>query len=333
MPLLLHESDVRELLTMEMALSAVEESFERLGDGTGILQPRHRLHVPEGSYLHYMAAADVRLGYMGMKIYTSAQGGLRFIVPLFNAVTGELLALIEADYLGQMRTGAASGVATRLMARPNASKVGLIGTGLQARTQLQAIALVRKIDRIRAFGRDVARRQKFTKDAAELLKVTVEPVGSAEEAVRDADIIVTATTASRPVVTGSMLRPGMHINAIGANFPDKRELDDEAVLRSDVVAVDSREQAKIEAGDLIQAYAKDPERWKSVLELSDIAAGRKPGRESSDQITLFKSSGIAIEDVTTAARVYETAIKKGIGRQIPMWESAEPSNQRPSRPR
>ena len=333
MPLLLHESDVRELLTMQMALSAVEESFERLGDGTGIVQPRRRLHVPDGSYLHYMAAADVRRSYMGMKIYTSAREGLRFIVPLFNAVTGELLALIEADYLGQMRTGAASGVATRLMARPDASKIGLIGTGLQARTQLQAIALVRKIDRVRAFGRDAARREKFAKDAAELLKIAVEPVGSAAEAVAGADIVVTATTASRPVVTGSMLQPGMHINAIGANFPEKRELDDDAVLRSNVVAVDLLEQAKIEAGDLIQTYAKDPERWKSVLELSDIAVGRKTGRSSSDQITLFKSSGIAIEDVTTAACVYETAIEKGIGRQIPMWESGGPSNRRSSRPR
>jgi alanine dehydrogenase len=332
MPLLLRESDVRELLTMDMALGAVEESFQRLADGTAILQSRQRLHVPGGSYLHYMAAADAKRGYMGMKIYTSSSTGLRFIVPLFNATSGELLALLEADYLGQMRTGAASGVATRLMARPDASKVGLIGTGLQARTQLQAIAQVRKIERVRVFGRDAARREKFARNAAELLKILVEPVESADAAVRDADIVVTSTTTSQPVLTGQKLHPGIHINAIGANFPRKRELDTEAVLRADIIAVDSVEQAKLEAGDLIQAFETNPACWEGVIELSEIAAGRKPGRARPDQITLFKSSGIAIEDVTTAARVYEKALEKGIGRQIPIWESEEPSTQRPPRP-
>jgi alanine dehydrogenase len=333
MALLLNESNVRELLTMDMALEAVEEAFARLADGTGIVQARQRLHVPKASYLHYMAAADAHLGYMGMKIYTSSAAGLRFIFPLFSASSGDLLALLEADYLGQMRTGAASGVATRLMARPDASTIGLIGTGLQARTQLQAIALVRKIQRVRVFGRDAARREKFAKDAAELLEIAVEAASTAEAAVKDADIIITATTASKPVVLGSMLRAGMHINAIGANFPDKRELDDDAVLRSDIVAVDYRAQAKEEAGDLIQAYAKDSSRWDKVLELADIVAGRKSGRDNSNQITLFKSSGIAIEDVTTAARVYEKAIEKGVGRQIPMWEGREMSDQRPARPK
>jgi alanine dehydrogenase len=331
MALLLKESDVRQLLTMEMALTAVEESFQHLADGTAILHSRHRLFVPGGSYLHYMAAADARGGYMGMKIYTSSREGLRFIVPLFNAVSGELLALIEADYLGQMRTGAASGLATRLMARENATKVGLIGTGLQARTQLQAIAQVRKIERARVFGRDPARRANFTTEMAQQLKIPVESVETAEAAVRDADIIVTSTTASQPVLHGQWLRPGVHINAIGANFPQKRELDENAVLRANIIAVDSREQAKIEAGDLIQPFENDPSRWDSVKELAEIAAGRSAGRAHPNDITLFKSSGIAIEDVVTASRVYEKAMEMKIGQRMPLWENEEELGQRPPR--
>jgi len=332
MALLLKESDVRQLLTMDMAISAVEESFQRLADGSAILHSRQRLFVPGGSYLHYMAAADTRRGYMGLKIYTSSREGLRFIVPLFNAVSGELLALIEADYLGQMRTGAASGIATRLMAREDATKVGLIGTGLQARTQLLAIAQVRNIERVRVFGRDPARRANFSAGMAEQLKIPVDSVETAEAAVRETDIIVTSTTASQPVLHGQWLRPGVHINAIGANFPQKRELDGSAVFRADIIAVDSREQAKIEAGDLIQAFEGDPARWDSVRELAEIAAGRTPGRAHPNDITLFKSNGIAIEDVVTASRVYEKATEMKIGQQVPLWENEEQFGQRPPRP-
>ena len=332
MALLLTESDVRQLLTMEMAISAVEESFQRLADRTAILHSRQRLFVPGGSYLHYMAAADSRRGYMGLKIYTSSREGLRFIVPLFNAVSGELLALIEADYLGQMRTGAASGVATRLMAREDATKVGLIGTGLQARTQLLAIAQVRKIERVRAFGRDPIRRARFSSEMAERLTIPVDSADTAEAAVRGADIIVTSTTASQPVLHGVWLPPGVHINAIGANFPQKRELDSGAVLRADIIAVDSREQAKIEAGDLIQVFENDPSRWDAVRELAEIADGRTPGRAHSNDITLFKSSGIAIEDVVTASRVYEKAVEMKIGQQVPLWKNEEQFGQRPPRP-
>ena len=332
MALLLKESDVRQLLTMDMAIGAVEESFQRLADGSAILHSRQRLFVPGGSYLHYIAAADTRRGYMGLKIYTSSREGLRFIVPLFNAVSGELLALIEADYLGQMRTGAASGIATRLMAREDATKVGLIGTGLQARTQLLAIAQVRNIERVRVFGRDPARRANFSAGMAEQLKIPVDSVETAEAAVRETDIIVTSTTASQPVLRGQWLRPGVHINAIGANFPQKRELDGSAVFRADIIAVDSREQAKIEAGDLIQAFESDPSRWDSVRELAEIAAGRTPGRAHPNDITLFKSNGIAIEDVVTASRVYEKAIEMKIGQQVPLWENEEQFGQRPPRP-
>lgn len=320
MALLLSEADVKNILTMPMTLEAVEDSFRRLAEGSAQLDSRRRLHIPGKSYLHYMAAADARGGYLGLKMYTSAREGLRFLVPLFEAQSGDLVALIEADYLGQMRTGAATGVATRLMARADSSTVGIIGTGLQARTQLIAIAAVRKIESVGAFSRTAEHRERFAKDMTEQLGVPVTAVASAEEAVRDAAIVVTSTNSTDPVLEGRWLKSGMHINAIGANFPQKHELDGEAVRRCDIIAVDSREQSKIEAGDLIQMYGDDERRWDSVNELAEIVAGKIPGRADPNQITLFKSNGIATEDVVVAGLIYKLARERGIGREIPLWE-------------
>jgi ornithine cyclodeaminase/alanine dehydrogenase-like protein (mu-crystallin family) len=320
MAILLTEADVTGLLTMPLAIAAVEDSFRRLADQSAIVHSRQRLHIPGKSYLHYMAAADATGGYMGLKIYSSARQGLRFIVPLFQVTTGDLVAMIEADYLGQMRTGAASGVATKLMSRANSRVVGIIGTGLQARTQLEAIANVRKLEEVRACGRDAKRRADFAAEMTERLNVPVKAAGSAEEAVRDADIVITSTTSTNPVVEGKWLKPGMHINAIGANFPQKRELDAAAVERCDVIAADSREQAKLESGDLIHVFGSDASRWEKVQELADIVGGKVAGRTDAKQITLFKSNGIAIEDIVVAGRIYELARARKIGREIPMWE-------------
>lgn len=320
MALLLSESDVRSLLTMPLAIQAVEDAFARLAAGSALSHSRQRLHLPGNCYLHYMAAVDGDGGYMGMKIYTSSSEGLRFMIPLFRAKTGELLALMQADCLGQIRTGAASGFATKLLARPDACNLGIIGTGHQAQTQLEAVTAVRKIKRIRAFGRDPERRRRFAREMEGKLRVSVESVDSAEEAVRDADILITSTTASQPVVEGKWLRAGMHINAIGANFPQKAELDADAVSRCDVIFVDSREQSKLEAGDLIQAFHGEQARWDEVKELADLVAGRVEGRKSPEQITLFKSNGIAIEDIVTAGRVYELALQRGIGRNAELWK-------------
>jgi alanine dehydrogenase len=320
MALLLSEADVKQILTMPMALAAVEDSFRRLADGSALLHSRQRLHIPGKSYLHYMAAADATSGYMGMKIYTSASVGLRFVVPLFEVNSGELLALIEADYLGQIRTGAASGVATKLLARVDAAKIGIIGTGSQSRTQLEALSLVRTITEVRAYSRKPEHRELFAKGMSAQLGFPVVAVASAQEAVRGADIAVTSTTSTDPVLDGSWLAPGMHINAIGANFPQKHELDGEAIRRCDIIVTDSREQSKLESGDLIQMYGDDKRRWASVGELADIVAGKTPGRSNPQQITLFKSNGIAIEDIVVAGKIYELARERGLGRQVPLWE-------------
>jgi alanine dehydrogenase len=320
MTLLLTEADVRSLLTMPIALEIVEDSLRAQGNGELVLHPRRRIKLPDNALLHYMAAADPVRGYIGMKLYTVAHGVARFVIPLFRSTTGEMAALIEADALGQLRTGAASGVATKYLANANARTACIIGTGYQARTQLEAIAAVRHLERVRAFGRDPGRREKFCREMSDRIGVNVEPMNSGEEAVKGAEIIITATSATKVVLEGAWLAPGIHINAMGANWPQKRELDAAAVDRADKIVVDSIEQSKMEAGDLIQAFGEDPSRWNAVQELSQVVAGKAAGRSNADQITLFKSNGIATWDLAAAVRVYEMAVARGLGKSIPLWE-------------
>jgi ornithine cyclodeaminase/alanine dehydrogenase-like protein (mu-crystallin family) len=322
MTLLLTEADVRSLLTMPLAIEVVEESLRLQGKGELILHPRRRIKLPDSALLHYMAAADPVHSYIGMKIYTVAHGGARFVVPLFRSTTGEMAALIEADALGQIRTGAATGVATKYLANTKASNVGIIGTGYQARTQLEAVAVVRRLQRVRAYGRDPGRRAEFCHEMSERIGLSVGAASSSEEAVRGADIVITATSATQVVLEGTWLSPGMHINAMGANWPQKRELDAAAVGRADLVVVDSIEQSKMEAGDLIQAFGDDQSRWTTVQELGRIVAAQASGRTTADQITLFKSNGIATWDLAAAVRVYEMAVARGMGQPVPLWQSA-----------
>ena len=323
MTLLLTETDVRSLLTMPVALEVVEDSLRLQGEGKLVLHPRRRLKMPDNGMLHYMAAGDPIHGYIGMKIYVTVRGAARFVVPLIRSTTGEMAALIEADALGQIRTGAASGVATKYLANPEARSAGIIGTGYQARTQLEAVAAVRHLQQVRAYGRDPGRRAQFCSEMSARIGVPVEPANSCEEAVRGADIAITATSATQIVLEGAWLAPGMHINAMGANWPQKRELDAAAIDRSDVVTVDSIEQAKMEAGDLIQAFGNNVSRWETVHELSEIVAGKIAGRSSANQITLFKSNGIATWDLAAAVRVFDLAVARGVGQSIPLWQTGK----------
>jgi alanine dehydrogenase len=316
MPVILTEQDVRALLDMPGAIRAVEESLLRQSAGDGWIHPRRRLALPDRVFLNYMFAADQKAGWMGAKLYSVAHGVARFMVLLYRAESGELTALIEADYLGQVRTGAASAVATKYMARPEARVLGIIGTGTQARTQLAAVSEVRELQTIRAFGRDRGRLENYCREMSQALRKPVAPAASAEETVRGADIVITATNSMTPIVSGAWLAAGTHINAIGANFAQKRELESDAVDRAAIIAVDSIQQANIESGDLIQAFGDDNARWQQVRELCEIVAGKRPGRKNPEQITLFKSNGIASWDLAVAARVFERAEKEGLGRKL-----------------
>ena len=319
MTLHLSEAEVRQVLTMPMALEAVEEISRKQATGEVLVHPRRRFELPSGGFFHYMAAADFSAGFLAMKQYTFVRGKIRFLVPLYEIASGDLVAMIEADYMGQLRTGAASGVATKYLARRDASVAAIIGTGGQARTQLEAIAAVRKLKSARVYGRDPERRKKFCEEMSSRIGVTVEPANSSSEAAQGAHILCTATTASHPVVSGADLASGLHINAIGANHAHKRELDDEAVAGADVIVVDSVEQSRQEAGDLIIAFKGDEICWTGVKKLSDVVAGRVSGRTSDTEVTLFKSNGIASWDLAVAMRVYTQAREKGLGHNLPLW--------------
>jgi ornithine cyclodeaminase/alanine dehydrogenase-like protein (mu-crystallin family) len=300
---------------MERALGLVEASFIAQNRGQGVNQPRKRVLLPPAS-LHYMAAGLEEEKLLGMKVYTVAPDGFRFVVLLFEGESGKLLALMEADHLGRIRTGAASGVATKHMARASASRVGLIGTGRQARTQLEAVARVRSLTGAKVFGRNESRRRTFCREMSERLGLAVEPAESAEAATRFGDIVITATTSRHPVLRGEWLRPGTHLNAIGANMANRREVDDAALARASLIAVDSIEQAQEESGDLIQGFTSLGRGWSNVVELHEIVAGRRLARSHEEEITLFKSNGIALWDVAVAGFIYREALEKGRGRKL-----------------
>jgi ornithine cyclodeaminase/alanine dehydrogenase-like protein (mu-crystallin family) len=316
--LLLSEDDVRQVLTMELALEAVEQVLRKMALDEAQNVPRARVQT-DHAMLHTMSAAAKSLGIMGAKVYaTGRRNAGAFHVSLFDGRTGSLLCLMQADYLGQVRTGAASGVATRCMARPEAAEVGLFGTGKQARTQLLGVCAVRPIRRVQVYSPNDEHRRRFAAEMAERCQTEVVPVPRPETAAEDKDVVITATNSREPVLLGNWLAQGTHVNAIGSNFLGKAELDAAALRRCAVVAVDSKDQARLEAGDFQQALEDGSLRWSDVRELGQLIVGRYPARKHPQDITLFKSLGIALEDVAVAARVYARAQEAGLG-QVVRW--------------
>jgi len=323
MTLHISEAEVRQVLDMPRALRAVEEISRKQATEEVVVHPRRRFELSHGGFFHYMAAADYSAGFVAMKQYTYVRGKLQFLVPLYEMAAGDLLAVIEADYMGQLRTGAASGVATKYLAREDSRVVAIIGTGSQARTQLEAVAAVRKLESVRVYGRNAEKRERFCAEMSAKLGIPVTPSNSSGAAVRGADIVCTATTSSQPVVFGADLAPAVHINAIGANHAHKRELDDHAVASADVIVVDSIEQSRQEAGDLILAFKGDETVWTGVRELCDVVAGKVSRRTSNAEVTLFKSNGIASWDLAAAIKVYAAAREKKLGRELPFWRTGQ----------
>jgi ornithine cyclodeaminase/alanine dehydrogenase-like protein (mu-crystallin family) len=315
MALFLDEQEVTDLLSMQMALVAVEDALKQQGLGTAANNPRSRVRLPTGQ-LHMMGAALPARGVFGYKAYTAVKGKVRFHVMLYSTESGELLAVLQADRLGQMRTGAASGVATKHMARADARTAGIFGTGWQARSQLEAVCAVRSIQAIKAFGRDAARCQTFCTDMRQQLGVAVEPATSPEPVVKGMDVVITATSARDPLFDGDWLEPGTHVNAIGSNALVRREIDDVVVRRSTLIIVDSKEQARLECGDLLGALERGIVHWEQIRELGDVVAGLIPGRRQASDITLFDSHGLAIWDLAAGIAIYEAAKAKGVGREL-----------------
>jgi alanine dehydrogenase len=313
--LLLNEDEVRHLLTMDMALEAVETVLRKHALEEAHNVPRARCQT-DHVMLHIMAASAKTLGSLGYKAYTTGRKGSHFHLGLCDAKNGELKALLQADYLGQVRTGAASGVATQYMARPEAAEVGLFGSGKQARTQLSAVCRVRRVNRVQVYSPNEERRRRFCSEVAREIGCEIQPVPRPELAAQDKDIVITATNSREPVLSGDWLSEGTHLNVIGSNFITKAEVDVVAVRRCDNIVVDSKDQARLEAGDFAQALEDGSIHWSDIHELGQVIVGRYPGRAHAQDVTLFKSLGIALEDVAVAARVYEKAIAQGAGKLV-----------------
>lgn len=320
MVLVLNEREVGELYTMHDALETTELALRELGQGVAANQPRNRLRTESGT-LQVMSGHVPGAQAVGLKFYSASRAGAQFVVSLFDSASGELLALLEANTLGQIRTGAATGVATRALAREDADSVSVIGSGWQARAQLEAVCAVRQIKTVKVFSRDPQRRAAFARDMEASLGLEVRPAESGHAAVAGTGIVLVITNARTPVLEGAWLEPGMHVNAAGSNRADAAELDAEAVRRADIIAADQVADAKIESGDLVAAVAAGAISWDRVSELGEILAGKAPGRTSPDQITLFESQGLAIEDVAAARRVYELARERGAGTEFPLFAS------------
>ena len=316
--LFLDEASVRQLVTMNDALAAVEEVFGAQGRGGVYNVPRVRAPV-KGGTLRITAAVLSYRGYYGVKVSSTAvfhsNAGRMFC--LYREETGELCAIVQVFAMGALRTGAASGIATKYLANTDAAVLGVLGSGRQARTQVDAICAVRPIREIRVWSPRSASREVFCRDIKNINKINALPVDTAEQAVRGADVLITATTATVPVVHGAWLKPGVHINAIGANFEHRRELDTAAVIAAKFIATDDTEQVRYESTDLAMPVAEGKLSWDQVHSLGDVVSGKLKGRQSHEDVTLFKSLGVAIEDVALAARAYEKALQLGIGMTLP----------------
>ena len=309
MPLYLTESDVESLLTAEDAVSAVEQSFVRVARGEVETAPRRRLRLREGSVAD-MAAADLGLGLAGAKVYAATAGGAAFVVVLFDAESGALVAVLEAAELGRLRTGAASGVAAKHLAKEGARTLGVIGCGTQAETQVSCIrAAVPGLEGVVAYCRTPERLSAFC------ARTGATP-GESHREPASADVVVTITTSRDPVLRGEWLQPGALVAAAGANHPSRRELDNVVLERAAFVCCDSLEQARIESGDLIEPVAAGVLDWLEVHELSEVVAGEVAGRQQDEDIVVFKSLGIAAEDLAVGKLVLDRARERGLGSEL-----------------
>ena len=311
----LSEDEVRQLLTMEMAVEAVEAGFRKMALEEAFSVSRSRCQT-DHAMLHVLPASAKTLGAIGFKAYVTTKLGARFHVTIYDGKTGEMLSVLQADYLGQVRTGAASAVATRALARLDAHTVGIFGAGKQARTQLRGVAAVRKISRAFVYSPNEERRRAFSAEMSAACGFAVEPVDRPEAAARGLDIICTATTAREPVLLGEWVSPGQHLNIVGSNYLSKSEIDVEVVRRTTIVVTDSKEQARIEAGDFVQALDQGVLQWSDIAELGRVVTLRSPGRQSPSDVTLFKSLGLGLEDIAVALKVYHRAKEVGLGRWL-----------------
>ncbi|MGH8139872.1 MAG: ornithine cyclodeaminase family protein [Steroidobacteraceae bacterium] len=311
--LLTHE-DVRSLVTMSDAIEAMEAAFSEEGAGFVLLPPRINMKAGRG-WLRIGPVALERSGWMGFKAMNLVPGrGVRYQVHVYRIETGELVSIMDAQHLTTLRTGATSAVATRRLARPGAAVVALLGSGVEARAQLEAMQVEGRVRSARVYSPTAANRKRLAEDFRRQFQMQITDVSTPEEAVEGADVVLAAVKSTEPVLFGRWLRPGMHVNSVGTARRDQREIDQETFARSARIVVDTREGVFGEAGD---AYvARESIQGKEVHELAALVTGAAAGRRNADEITLFKSVGTGIQDIALAARIYERACERGIGKSL-----------------
>ena len=318
MALFLNENDVQQLLTMDIALAAVESALKdrALGHATDI--PRARIPTPNGIQ-HVLQAAAPALGFIGFKSYYTVPGQRSAMyVQLTNMKTGKLEAIVEASWQSMVRTGAASGIATRALANPGATTVAQLGAGYQGMGQLEAVVRALKLRDARVYAPTRDKLEAWCKKMAVKLNIPVVPAASAQEAIRGAHVVNVITKSATPVLDGDWLEPGQHVNAAGSNALSRREIDAKTIARAALIAVDSRDTARKECGDLLAAVETGKLAWDTLTEIGDVLTGRAPGRARREDITLYESHGMGIQDIYTAAQVLALARGRTVGSQLPM---------------
>jgi alanine dehydrogenase len=317
MALFLTEQDVRYSLTMPTAIGVVEAVMAEFARGEAIDVPRERITAKQTTQ-HLLQGYVPSRQAIGFKVYTTNNGNVRFLVNIFADVDGRLAGIIEAGQLGMMRTGAASGVATKYLSVPGATVLGIFGSGRQASAQIEAVCQVRPITEVKVFARDKLKLAKFCAEMSERLEVDVRAAASAEETVRGSDVVTTITNSITPLFDGAWLKQGAHINAAGSNMLTRRELGESTVCRCDLIVVDSLAVAKRECGDLLPMIETGKLDWGQIGELGDVIIGDFQGRTTAGQITCFESHGMAVQDVSMGAMLLATARQRNFGTELPI---------------
>ena len=308
MAIYLSDEDVRRLLSVEECIDVLDDLFKQESQGLVENLPRQRFRGPKTAF-----------NIMGGSVLGFHAYGVRHtnVNLLYNTDDGALEAVIRPGSMAWIRTGAATGLATKYMARQDASIVGIVGTGRQAITQLEAVCAVRAINLVKVYSRSPENRTKFVSEMRERLQTEIVAADTSEECVRGSQVVIAITNSHQPVFDGSALEPGAHVNAAGSNGYMRREIDETTIKRSDLVVVDNLEQARNECGELIAAVDRGALRWRQVVELHEIVGGKIAGRPSADAITLFESQGIGIEDIAASAYVLRKAKELGLGQELP----------------
>ena len=315
MTLFLKDEDVAQCVSMDAMLEAIESMQRQYGDGQAHNMTRRKI-IAESGMLSVMGGGLFHQGLLGVKTYTVVKGAYSFQVSLYDANTGELLLYTQANRLGQLRTGATTGVAVKHLANPGDATVGIIGTGGQAATQLAAVSKVRGIKKIKAFSRTQDRREEFARRMTDTMGVEVFAAASNEDAVRDCDVVLCIAATMEPVVEGAWLKDGSTVIGAGPTTWRAREVDEDTLKRAGKLIVDSTEQAAIEAGDLCSAVDKGIIQWSKVHELRHVVSGAVTGRDGQGQVVYAKIMGTGVADVAAAKLAYDSAKAQGLGTEM-----------------